>query len=138
PRRNAILSALLVIANLVALNVLTDGIRARADLTEQREYTISDVSKSVLRGLDDRLEIYGYFSEQTHPKLAPLVPKIHDLLEEYRAHAGGKLVVTWIDPRADEEAEKEAYRRFDIRPRPFQLESQYERGVRSAYFNLVV
>jgi ABC-2 type transport system permease protein len=128
----------LVAANLFLLNVLARPLSARLDLTQEKLYTISDVTRRTLAELPDRVELHGYFSEETHPKLAPLVPKIADLAEELRQIAKGKLEVSFVDPRTDEEAEKEAYRRFNVRATPFRLQSKYETGVRSAYFDLVV
>jgi ABC-2 type transport system permease protein len=138
PRIDAIVKATLVFLNLVALNFLIGPVRARVDLTEEREYTVSAATRRILAELPDRLEIHGFFSEETHAKLAPLVPKIRDLVEEYRIHSGGKVVASFADPRTDEAQEKEAYRRFDVRPTPFEIESRYESGVKSAYFVLVV
>ncbi len=41
-----------------------------------------------LAQLQEPLLIRGYFSSKTHPLLAPLVPQLRDLLQEY-AVAGG-------------------------------------------------
>lgn len=125
--------------NLVCANALLQPIAgARLDLTEQKEYTVSEVTKTLLSSLPDRVSIYGYFSAKTHEKLGPLVPKIQDLLEEYRVYGGDKLVVHFADPKSDEEIEKEAYDRFGVRPTPFQVQSKYEAGVQSAYFHIVI
>ncbi len=132
------LKFVLVGFNVLAFGALLETTRVRLDLTAEREYTIGDVTRRSLAELPDRLEILGFFSEETHPKLAPLVPKIRDLVEEYRVASGGKVVARFVDPRGDEAAEKDAARRFDIRPTPFRLESKYESGVKSAYFALVV
>ena len=72
--------------NLVALNYLIGGWSgARLDLTEENVFSISPATKRILASLDEDLTIRGYFSKRTHPKLAPLIPEITDLLNEYRA-----------------------------------------------------
>jgi ABC-2 type transport system permease protein len=128
----------LLVANLVALNFVVAPLRARVDLTAQREYTVSDVTKKVLAELPDRLEIHGYFSEETHPKLQPLIPKIRDMVEEYRIYGRGKVVASFVDPRNEEAAEKEAFKRFDVRPEPVPIQTKFESGMKSIYFTLVV
>ncbi|HVY60146.1 MAG TPA: Gldg family protein, partial [Planctomycetota bacterium] len=141
PKLDGALKLALVVANLVALDFLVTPLRARVDLTAQHEYTVSDVTKKVLAELPDRVEIHGYFSEETHPKLQPLIPKIRDMVEEYRIYGRGKIVASFVDPRneANEEAaEKEAYKTFDVRPEPVPIQTKFESGMKSIYFSLVV
>ena len=125
--------------NLAALNYLVAGwSTARLDLTEGGVFSISRATKRLLASLDEDLRIYGYFSRRTHPKLAPLVPEIVDLLDEYRAVARGRVHVEIIDPGEDEVAEQEAADRFGVHSTPFRLASKYESGIVNAYFALVV
>src|SRR3546814_3818210 len=53
---------------------------ARIDLTEGNLYSISDTTRSYLNQLQEPLLIRGYFSAETHPLLAPLVPRLRDLM----------------------------------------------------------
>lgn len=134
-----ITSLVLVGLNLAALNVLLAGwSTARLDLTEEGIFSISPATKRLLTSLDEDLTIYGYFSKRTHPKLAPLIPEVVDLLDEYRAVSRGKLQVEIIDPGEDEAAEQEAADRFGVRSTPFRLATKYESAIVNAYFALVV
>ncbi|MCP3981249.1 MAG: hypothetical protein GY716_18265 [bacterium] len=133
------LTGVLALLNLVALNYLISGWSgARLDLTSDGMFSITPATKRLLGSLDEELTIYGYFSNRTHPKLAPLVPQIVDLLDEYRAVSKGKVVVEILDPGEDEAAEEEAAGRFGVRSTPFRLASKYESGIVNAYFALVV
>ena len=133
------LTLALVALNLIAFNVLLSGwTTARLDLTEDHLYSISDSTKKILSGLEEDVLIYGYFSKRTHPKLAPLVPQIADLLDEYEALSRGRVKVEIIDPGEDEEAEQEANDRYGVESTPFRLASKYEAGIVNAYFNIVV
>ena len=138
-RRNAVLATWLVGANLLALNVWLDSVHAmRVDLTEQREYSISRTTRDLLANLEEPLVMRGYFSEKTHPLLAPLVPRIKDMMEEYRIASGGKVEVSFVDPREDEEAEMEANQQYGIKPVPFQIAGRYEAAVVNSYFNILI
>ena len=76
------LAAALAAANLIAGNFWLGQLTwARADLTEGSVYSISSETKSYLRQVQEPLLIRGYFSAQTHPLLAPLVPRLRDLLQ---------------------------------------------------------
>jgi ABC-2 type transport system permease protein len=82
--------------------------------------------------------IRGYFSANTHPLLAPLVPQIRDLLREYAIAGEGKARVEVVDPLEDPELEREAGEQYGIRPVAFQTESKYQAGVVNSYFDILV
>ncbi len=129
----------LAAANLLAGNLWLDQIgSARADLTSGHLYTLSDATRGYLARLREPLLIRGYFSAATHPLLAPLVPQLHDLLEEYAAAGGGRVRVEFVDPHEDPEVEKEAASRYGIRPVPFQTTSKYQAAVVNSYFHILV
>src|SRR5437870_1050221 len=126
-------------ANLVAFSALISRWDvARLDLTRDQVFSISGATRKLVSSLDDDLTIYGYFSKRTHPKLAPLVPQIEDLLGEYRALCRGRVHVESIDPGSNDRLEQEASDRFGVTSTPFRLASKYESGIVNAYFALVV
>ncbi len=138
-RLAALLGVGLVAANAIALDVwLAPVRRARIDLTQGGMYSLSDSTEKILRGLDERLLIRGYFSAQTHPKLAPLVPQIRDLLEEYRIAGGNNVRVEMVDPTDSEDAKREAKERFGIDPTPLRFATQTEKSVVNAYFAIAI
>ena len=53
--------------------------------------------------MQEPLLIRGYFSEQSHPLLAPLVPRIKDTLREYELASNGRLQLEFVDPLTDPE-----------------------------------
>jgi ABC-2 type transport system permease protein len=140
PRRlNAKLMAVLLGANLVALNVwLASVARVRVDVTQQREYSVSPVTRDLLRSLDDPLIVRGYFSSKTHPLLAPLIPRIRDLIAEYGVISRGRVRAEIVDPTQDESVEKEANQMYGIRSFPFRVAGRYESAIVNSYFSILV
>lgn len=131
-------SALLAL-NLLLLNIWLYPLRGlRLDLTAQRQYTLSRATRELLAGLQEPLLIRGYFSENTHPLLAPLAPTIADMLEEYRIAGGGRVQVEVIDPAQYPEKEQEANQVYGIRPTPFQVQGRYETSIINSYFDILV
>ena len=129
----------LTAANFVAANLWLAQIGwARVDITRDHAYTLSQATKQQLADLREPLLIRGYFSAKTHPLLAPLVPRIKDLLEEYAVAAGGHARVEFIDPTRDRALEDEAAAKYGIRPVPFQTANRYQASVVNSYFNLVI
>ncbi|WP_448547489.1 Gldg family protein [Thalassotalea fusca] len=110
----------------------------RWDTTEGQQYSISDATKNYLNQLQEPMLIRGYFSQKTHPLLAPLVPQVKDLLEEYAIAGNGKVRVEFIDPQQSPELEKEANNQFGIKPLPFQVADRYQSSIVSSYFNVLV
>jgi ABC-2 type transport system permease protein len=138
-RQNAVLGVALVAANVVFLNVNLSGVTAlRADLTERGEYTISGTTRSILDGLSEPLLIRGYFSEKTHPLLAPMVPRIRDIIEEYGVIGGDRVRTEYVDPRESEELEKEAAQLYGVRSFPFRVADRLDQSVVNSYFSVLV
>lgn len=130
--------AVLAVANLLAANFwLAPVSQARADLTANSRYTLSDATRTALSGLEEPLLIRGYFSTQTHPLLAPLVPQLRDLLTEYAVHGGDQVRVEFVNPTEDPEAEESAAV-AGIRPTPFQTSDRYSSAIVSSYFDILV
>jgi ABC-2 type transport system permease protein len=129
----------LVIANCVAVNFRLAPISAlRIDLTEGNIYSISNATRGYLQQLKEPLLIRGYFSAQTHPLLAPLVPRIQDLLREYAVAGGPQVNIEFVDPLEYPELEEEAGRKYGIRPIPFQTTTKYQASVTNSYFDILV
>jgi ABC-2 type transport system permease protein len=139
-RRQAVVAFTGLLAlNLVLFNINIGPVAGlRVDLTENKQYSISPVTKKLLRGLQAPLTIRGYFSAKTHPKLAPLVPQIRDKLEEYASVGGKNIVVEIVDPTKDKTVEKEANEQYGIRPITLQQKDRHQAAIVNAYFHVLV
>ncbi len=129
----------LLLANVLGANLWLGQVSwARLDLTQGKLYTLSDATRGYLAELREPLLIRGYFSAQTHPLLAPLVPQLRDLLAEYAAAGGDKVRVEVVDPHDNPAIEEEAGSKYGIRPVPFQTASKYQSSVVNSYFDILV
>ncbi|MCY3780332.1 MAG: Gldg family protein [Chloroflexi bacterium] len=138
-RLNGRVSLLLIGANLLALNLLIAPFSAaRIDLTQYSEYSLSDATKNLLANLGEPLLIRGYFSEESHPALAPLVPRIQDSLREYQLAAAGKLELEFVDPLTNPELEREANQVYGIRPTPLQVSDRGGVSLVNVYFDVLI
>ena len=129
---------ILVLANFIALFMIgsTTGF-FRFDLTRDKHYTISEASINYLQKANQPVLLRGYFSDATHPLLAPLVPRIEDLLKEYEIISDGKIVADFIDPADYPELERIASEKYQINPTPFQFADRYKSSVVNSYFNWI-
>lgn len=129
---------------LIALNAVLANLwlapvtAARVDLTEGGEYSLDAVTIETLRSLDEPLYVEAYFSERTHPLLAPLVPQIRDLLREVEVEGGSMVRVSSADPNADEDLEVRLQEEYGISSVPFQVADRTQQAVVNSFFHIVV
>ncbi|MFU8763518.1 MAG: Gldg family protein [Haliea sp.] len=129
----------LLLANLVLGNIWLQRLPAlRLDVTEGSLYSISAPTREMLSQLEEPLLIRGYFSARTHPLLAPLVPQLRDLIEEYAIAGGDRVRVEFIDPADHPELEQEANERYQLFATPLQVADRYQSSLVNAWFHVLV
>lgn len=109
----SLIGLLTLLVILVAANVLLSRVRARADLTEEKLYTLSSGTRSILKSLEEPITLKFFFSDSAPEIPLPLkhfARQVEDLLKEYELAAGGKLLVETYDPEPDSDAEEWAQR----------------------------
>mgnify|MGYP001792204442 CR=1 FL=1 len=103
----------LSIALFLAINLLAAPTMrgVRADLTEQKLYTLSEGTRNILGLLEEPIRLRLFFSEAVAKDVSatPLVAyaeRVQEMLEEYVAAAGGNLDLEVIDPEPFSVAEE--------------------------------
>ena len=124
-----------MLAIIVAVNVITGVKPVRVDMTQEKAYTLSDGTKAILKKLDTPVKVRFYCtqSESATPEtvyLKSYARKVEDLLQEYKQIAGKNLIIEKYDPQPDSDAEDSA--RLDG------LEGQPLPGVERFYLGLAV
>lgn len=137
-RNLANMSALVAVNFLVANVWLAYLPQLRWDVTEGDQYSIAEVTEQQLEQLREPLLVRGYFSAKTHPLLAPLVPQLRDLLDEYAEVGHGRLRIEFIDPADNPELEDEANTKYGIRPVPFRVADRYQAALVNSYFDILI
>jgi gliding-associated putative ABC transporter substrate-binding component GldG len=135
--RNAIIGSLIVLAILMLVNYVSAGLFARLDLTENKEYTVSQSTKDVLGRMDDLVTVRAYFSRDLPSYLATLNRDVRDLLNEFRAFSGGNLLVEFQDPSTDPELENKV-RRLGIPQVQLDVIEADSRELRNAWLGMAV
>ena len=137
--RNAFRTTGLIVANVVIANIWLSYIPyLRWDVTEGDQFSIAPVTELQLEQLQEPLLLRGYFSSKTHPLLAPLVPQLRDLLQEYSVVGGNRVQVEFVDPVTNAELEDEANTKYGIRPVPFQVADRHQASLVNSYFDVLI
>jgi ABC-type uncharacterized transport system involved in gliding motility auxiliary subunit len=95
---------------LIAVNYILSPARARIDLTEGKVFTLSEGTRAILGKLESPVKIRYYYTqgETTPVALKTFAQRVEDLLGEFRAASGGKVVVEKYNPQPDSDAEESA------------------------------
>lgn len=104
----ALAAVTLLSINLIASETLGGW---KADLTEDKLYTISPGSVTVLSAIDEPIKARLYFSKklgEIAPSYARYFDRIRTLLEEFQRLSGGKLQLEILDPEPFSDAEDKA------------------------------
>ncbi|MBC7793674.1 MAG: GldG family protein, partial [Clostridia bacterium] len=93
-----------VVGSLVALNIASIALFGRADLTRDKQFTLSDASKETVRNLTAPVTVQAYFTKDLPPPYATNARYVKDLLEEYYTASNNNFRYEFIDPMAEETA----------------------------------
>ncbi len=124
---------ILMLAIIIAVNVITGVKPVRVDMTQEKAFTLSAGTKAILKKIDTPVKIRFYCtqSETATPEtvyLKSYARKVEDLLQEYKQIAGKNLVIEKYDPQPDSDAEDSA--RLDgLEPQPLQGVDQFYLGL---------
>lgn len=128
PARQSSLSLWLLLLALVPLVGLLQLKPLRVDLTEDGEYSLAPVTKDMLSGLEDRLQVKLYFNRDIEgaESLLPQRLLMTDLLDEIASIGGEFVEVETVDPTSDLAAMRDAEH---VGIEPLQLTGQQLAGV---------
>jgi ABC-type uncharacterized transport system involved in gliding motility auxiliary subunit len=95
-KQTTIITALSITAFLLAL-LVSGRLWFRLDLTKNRAYTISKVSRNLYKEIPDPVNITYYVSNKLK-SVTPITGEIEDTLREYTAYSRGKIRMAVRDP----------------------------------------
>ncbi|MBN1397769.1 MAG: Gldg family protein, partial [Bacteroidetes bacterium] len=126
----------LVLGILILLNFISVRIFGRLDLTKAGVYTLSEASKNLVGNLDDRVTIKAYFTEDLPAPYNNNRRAVLDILNDYKAYAGGNLFYEFINPEG-ETGEREA-QQAGVPPVEVQVVKEDKFEVKRAFLGLVM
>lgn len=106
-----ILLAFLFVALVILSSALLKGVRA--DLTSNKQYTLSPGTLSILGNMDEPVILYLFFSEESSrdlPQIRRYAKWVGEMLDEMADRSNGGLRINRIDPRPFSEDEDRASR----------------------------
>ena len=127
------------VGGLVVISLLVGwfgrSIEGRWDLTENKLYSLSDATETILSDLDDIVTLKLFASKDPPVQVAQMTREVNDFLDDLAARSDGKVRVLRRFPGEDEEDAAEAEAAY-VPPVQFNIESQGEFRQKIAYLGL--
>jgi gliding-associated putative ABC transporter substrate-binding component GldG len=135
-RTQALLRILLLLGALILVNFISIRLFGRLDLTKQKVYTLSEASKKLVGGLDDRITVKAYFTEDLPAPYNNNRRAVLDILNDYKAYSNGNIHYDFINPQGDK-GEQEV-REQGIPPVEVQVVNNDKLEVKRGYLGLIM
>ncbi len=109
-RRSRIMKPLTIIALTGAVCILVSLIHIRADLTEDRRFTLAEPTKKILKELDSEVKVDVYLDGELPIAFRKLRRSVEQYLDEFRITSGRKIKYQFINPsRSPDRAERDRF-----------------------------
>ncbi len=125
---------LLSIVIIVLINLVGLFLYARLDLTRNGAYSLSRISKNVVRSLESPLTVKVFFSNDLPAPYNSVYRYLADILEEYSQYGGRRFRYEFVDV----EKHKEAAADFGVQPVQVREIKNDRVSTRSAYMGLAI
>lgn len=97
-RYHIILQTIVVILSVWLVNQLANRFPVRLDLTEEKRYTISEATKSLLRSLDEEVYFEVYLSGELPSNFERFQKSIAEMLDQFSLESGNLVQYKFTDP----------------------------------------
>jgi ABC-2 type transport system permease protein len=100
-KNKTLIYILVVIIGLIVINAISSKVYGRFDLTKDKRYTLSDVSKRLVQGLDSPIIIDVFLEGDFPSEFRLLQTEVKQIIEEFQLETNA-IKVNYIDPIEDE------------------------------------
>jgi ABC-2 type transport system permease protein len=104
-KKHDIFHLILLLAIILLINYISGYINIRIDLTKEKKFSVSPVSREILKTLNDVVYIKIYLDGKLSIPYKKFKRNIEDKLEEFKVYGKSNIEYTFIDPLKDENPE---------------------------------
>jgi ABC-type uncharacterized transport system involved in gliding motility auxiliary subunit len=134
-KRQQIIIAALIAVILGAGAIASTQYFFRLDMTADKSFSISKVSRNLFKEIPEQVRIVYYVSGRLY-KERPEPKRVEDLLREYASTSRGKIRVEVVDPDATGEAG--TVERLGIPPQQYQVTDKNQASVATVYTGVLI
>ncbi|WP_256007362.1 gliding motility-associated ABC transporter substrate-binding protein GldG [Pedobacter deserti] len=111
---------------ILVANVVSSFVYARFDLTEEKRYTLSQQTRSLVENIDKPVVITVFLDGDLPSAFKRLRNSTKDLLKDYQAYGGSSVQINFVDPIAD----------LTVAMQDSVINSLYEAGIEPTTLNI--
>jgi len=130
-------SILLIISIALLANLLSNDYFFRWDFTEDKQYTLSNATRDILRNLEEPVTVSAYFSEDLPTDIAKAKRDFQEMLVEYANISKGMVDYEFINPNETQETETQAQQN-GIRPVMINIREKDQSKSQRAYLGAIL
>lgn len=105
-RKKYIKQLTLALLTIIAINVISEHLFTRFDLTSDKRYTLSDNTKQMIKKIDDIVYFEIYLDGNLPASFFRLKKSVNELLDEFRVYGKDFIQYKFIDPNQEQDAKK--------------------------------
>lgn len=118
--RNRIwLQFIIIVAGIILTGYIISFARVRIDLTEDRRYSLSDPTRTILDGIENDIYVQVFLDGEMPIPLKRLKRSVSEMLDEFRIASGRKIDYEFINPAGSKDAQQ----------RELQYQTLYNKGL---------
>ena len=136
-KKSAFLFSAIILVAVIFINLIARNWFFRIDLTDNKMYSLSQSSISVVEKIEDPLTIKIYFSDELPGQYGNNKRYLQDLLEEYSAYSSSNLKFEFYSPQSDEQLGEDA-QKYGIQPVQLQVIENDAVAIKKVYMGLVI
>lgn len=140
-KKDILIKLAIIVGIIIVINIIAKRVFTRVDLTKNKSFTLSPVSKDIVSNLEDKLVVKAYFSNNLPPPYNNLRRQVQDILDDYRSYSKGNLNYEFLNPTSSGEGEgnelDQEAQKYGIQPVQIQAMDNDKLEVKRAYLGLV-
>ncbi|MFQ6614646.1 MAG: GldG family protein, partial [Fidelibacterota bacterium] len=134
-KKSVLLYVSISVVIIILLNVIARNWFFRWDLTDNKMYSLSESSKTVVQKVDDLLTLKVYFTDNLPGDYANNRRYLQDILEEYAAYSDGNIRFEFYAPASEEKLAEEA-QKAGIMPVQLQVIENDKMEIKKVYMGM--
>jgi ABC-2 type transport system permease protein len=120
-KKHDIFQLVLLLAIILLINYISDYINIRIDLTKEKKFSVSPVSREILKNLNDVVYIKIYLDGKLSIPYKKFKRNIEDKLEEFKVYGKSNIEYKFIDPLKDEAPETQNKTLYELKQKGLNL-----------------